>query len=96
MLTGGAAARLVALVRGERLPARTRAHAWIALGYLWLFGSLVGFTAYAWLLRTPAPCVATSYAYVNPVLAVLIGAALYDEPLGCDDGSRQRADRRAR
>jgi drug/metabolite transporter (DMT)-like permease len=86
MLTGGAALALLALVRGERLTGAATAHAWMALGYLWLFGSLVAFTAYAWLLRNARPVLATSYAYVNPVLAVLIGAALYGEPLSWTTG----------
>ena len=47
-----------------------------------VFGSLIAFTAYNWLLRNARPVVATSYAYVNPILAVLIGAALYGEALG--------------
>lgn len=82
MLTGGVALLAVALVRGESFSGGATAHAWMALGYLWVFGSLVAFTAYAWLLRNARPVVATSYAYVNPILAVLIGAALYNEPLG--------------
>jgi drug/metabolite transporter (DMT)-like permease len=81
MLTGGAVLATLALVRGERLPIDASATSWLALGYLWIFGSLVAFTAYAWLLRNARPVVATSYAYVNPILAVLIGAALYGEPL---------------
>jgi drug/metabolite transporter (DMT)-like permease len=82
MLTGGAALLLIALVRGERIPLDARPTAWIALAYLLVFGSLVAFTAYAWLLRNARPVVATSYAYVNPILAVFMGAALYQEPLG--------------
>jgi drug/metabolite transporter (DMT)-like permease len=58
------------------------ANAWAALAYLTVFGSLVAFTAYNWLLRNARPTVATSYAYVNPVLAVLLGAVLTGEPLG--------------
>jgi drug/metabolite transporter (DMT)-like permease len=81
MLTGGAVLAAIALLRGERLPLDAHATSWLALGYLWIFGSLVAFTAYAWLLRNARPVVATSYAYVNPILAVLIGAALYGEPL---------------
>jgi drug/metabolite transporter (DMT)-like permease len=82
MLTGGAALAVIALVRGERIPLHASTEAWLALGYLWVFGSLVAFTAYAWLLRNARPAVATSYAYVNPILAVLVGAALYNESLG--------------
>jgi drug/metabolite transporter (DMT)-like permease len=82
MLLGGLVLALVAALRGEPLPVHASAQAWLALAYLVVFGSLIGFTAYAWLLGHARPVVATSYAYVNPVLAVLIGAALYGEPLG--------------
>jgi drug/metabolite transporter (DMT)-like permease len=82
MLTGGTALAVLALVRGERFPVDAPATAWLGLAYLFVFGSVLGFTAYAWLLRNTRPTIATSYAYVNPILAVLIGAALYGEPLG--------------
>jgi drug/metabolite transporter (DMT)-like permease len=82
MLTGGVVLAAVAMLRGERLPAHASAGSWLALGYLLVFGSLVAFTAYNWLLRNARPTVATSYAYVNPILAVLIGAALSGEALG--------------
>jgi len=82
MLTGGAALTVSGLARGESLPAHASPQAWLALAYLSVFGSLIAFTAYNWLLRNARPVVATSYAYVNPILAVLIGAALYGEPLG--------------
>ncbi|HEU4671683.1 MAG TPA: EamA family transporter [Candidatus Limnocylindrales bacterium] len=53
-----------------------------ATAYLIVVGSLVGYTAYAWLIRNaPLPVVST-YAYVNPVVAVLLGAALLSEPIG--------------
>lgn len=82
MLTGGAVLAVIAMLRGERLPAHASAGSWLALGYLLVFGSLVAFTAYNWLLRNARPVVATSYAYVNPILAVLMGAALSGEALG--------------
>ena len=82
MLTGGGVLAVAAIVHGEHWPAHAPASAWLAVGYLIVFGSIIGFTAYAWLLRNARPVVATSYAYVNPVLAVLIGAALHGEPLG--------------
>ena len=82
MLTGGAALALVAAVRGERLPSDASASSWLALGYLWVFGSLIAFTAYNWLLRNSRAVVATSYAYVNPIIAVLLGAMLSGEALG--------------
>lgn len=82
MLTGGAALALVAAAAGERLPATASASTWLALAYLWLFGSVIAFTAYNWLLRNAPPVVATSYAYVNPSLALVIGAALAGEAIG--------------
>ncbi|HZT53773.1 MAG TPA: EamA family transporter [Gaiellaceae bacterium] len=54
-----------------------------AFGYLVVFGSIVAFTAYGWLLRSPAPSVLVStYAYVNPVVAVLLGWLLAGEAIG--------------
>jgi len=82
MLTGGAALAAVAALSGERIPAHASSSAWLALAYLWIFGSLVAFTAYSWLLRNARPVVATSYAYVNPILAVVMGAVISGEPLG--------------
>jgi drug/metabolite transporter (DMT)-like permease len=82
MLTGGATLIAAGLVDGERLPAHAGAGSWLAVGYLLVFGSLIGFTAYNWLLRNARPVVATSYAYVNPIVAVLLGAAISGEPLG--------------
>jgi drug/metabolite transporter (DMT)-like permease len=82
MITGGLALGVIALARGERLPLDASAGAWLAFAYLTVFGSLVTFTAYGWLLRHARPVVATSYAYVNPILAVLLAAAIGGEPLG--------------
>lgn len=82
MLTGGAALALVAALRGERLALDASPEAWAALAYLCVFGSIIGFTAYSWLLRNARPVIATSYAYVNPPLAVAMGAVLYGESLG--------------
>ena len=73
---------IAAAIHGERLPAHASTQSWLALAYLWCSGSVIGFTAYSWLLRNARPVVATSYAYVNPILAVLIGALLSGEPLG--------------
>jgi drug/metabolite transporter (DMT)-like permease len=82
MLIGGALLATIGALRGERLPLDASTSSWLAVGYLAVFGSLVGFTAYNWLLRNARPIVATSYAYVNPIIAVLAGALLYGEPLG--------------
>lgn len=53
-----------------------------ALLYLVVFGSLVAYSAYGYLLRNVRPALATSYAYVNPVVAVLLGVGLAGEHVG--------------
>jgi drug/metabolite transporter (DMT)-like permease len=54
----------------------------LSLGYLVAFGSLVGFTSFAWLLHSVPPGRVATYAFVNPVVAVLIGWAVGGESLG--------------
>jgi drug/metabolite transporter (DMT)-like permease len=54
---------------------------WWSLGYLIVFGSLLGFSAYAWLLRVTSPAKVATYAYVNPVVAVALGWAFAGERL---------------
>ena len=82
MITGGFVMLALSPVHGEHIPTYVGAQTWLAVAYLWLFGSLIAFTAYSWLLRNTRPVVATSYAYVNPSIAVILGAVLHDEPLG--------------
>jgi drug/metabolite transporter (DMT)-like permease len=79
MLAGGMANLVVSAAIHERLAAAPSGRAIAAALYLWLFGSLVGFTAYSYLLAHTRPAVATSYAYVNPVIAVLLGVVLAGE-----------------
>jgi len=82
MICGGVWMLLASVVLGEHMPQSIpwqSAAAWV---YLVVFGSLVGFSAYSWLLAHSRPAVAMSYAYVNPVIAVLLGAALGGEVLG--------------
>ena len=84
MIAGGALLAVVGLAAGEaatldRLEVSWRSAA--ALGYLVVFGSLIGFTAYIWLLRVAPAAKVSTYAYVNPVIAVFLGWALADEPL---------------
>jgi len=78
MLCGSAALGIVALVRHERVVAM-HADATIALAYLTVAGSILGFSAYIYLLHHVRPALATSYAYVNPPVAVLVGVALGGE-----------------
>jgi len=54
---------------------------WMGWLYLVTFGSLVGFTAYVYLLRAVTPAKASTYAYVNPVVAVFLGWAIAGEPV---------------
>jgi drug/metabolite transporter (DMT)-like permease len=81
MLSGGAAMLLVSLALHEHLGPQT-ARTGLALAYLCVFGSLVGFTAYSYLLQHTRPAVASSYAYVNPVIAVVLGMAMAGEKFG--------------
>ncbi|MBK7830633.1 drug/metabolite exporter YedA [Nannocystis sp.] len=67
---------------GEPLLAVPSTRSLLAVAYLIVFGSLVGFTAYAYLLRNARTAVANSYAYVNPIVAIVLGAALAGEAVG--------------
>ena len=84
MLLGGALLLVLAVVTGE--PAQLHlqtvsSRSLLAVAYLIVFGSLVGFTCYIWLLRVTTPARAGTYAYVNPVVAVFLGWAFDSEPL---------------
>lgn len=57
------------------------AQSWLALLFLIIFGSIIAFTAYVWLLATVSPTLVSTYAFVNPVVAVLLGWAVLSEPL---------------
>ncbi|HUS66560.1 MAG TPA: drug/metabolite exporter YedA [Kofleriaceae bacterium] len=80
-LCGGVGALLVGLAHGEHMTAMPGARPLAAVAYMVLIGSLLTFTAYLWLLRNTRPSVATSYAFVNPVLAVFLGVLFAGEPL---------------
>lgn len=79
MLAGGIAMLLAALVRGEQLASVPPAKALWALAYLVFIGAILGFSAYVYLLATVRPALATSYAYVNPLVAVVLGVWLGGE-----------------
>lgn len=84
MLAGGAAGVVVGLLRGEHRgldPTAFSTASWLGLGYLVVFGSLVGFTAYVWLLQAAPLSLVSTYAYVNPVVAVALGTLILDEAL---------------
>ena len=84
MIAGSIALIIIGLAIGE-LPrldfAAITLKSFLGWAYLVTFGSLVGFTAYAYVLRETTPAKATTYAYVNPVVAVLLGWAFANEPI---------------
>jgi drug/metabolite transporter (DMT)-like permease len=82
MLCASVALIIVALAAGERLPAHPKLHATLAAAYLIVFGSIIAFSAYLYVLRHARPALATSYAYVNPPVAVLCGVMLVGEHVG--------------
>lgn len=79
MVAGGGLTLAVSAARGEVMPDVVPTEAVLAVVYLMTLGSLVGLTAYNYLLVHARPALAMSYAYVNPVLAVLLGAWLGHE-----------------
>ncbi|HEV7165804.1 MAG TPA: EamA family transporter [Gammaproteobacteria bacterium] len=84
MIAGGLLLWIVGCLTGEgailHLQGITQ-KSFLALGYLVIFGSLLGFSAYVWLLKVTTPARASTYAFVNPVIAVLLGWALAGEAL---------------
>jgi drug/metabolite transporter (DMT)-like permease len=85
MLVGGVLLTLVASALGELRqfhPQDVSVKAWMALVYLIVAGSIIGFTAYVWLIHHESPTKVGTYAYVNPVVAVLLGYFFAGEPLG--------------
>ncbi|XYH94262.1 drug/metabolite exporter YedA [Sorangium sp. So ce1128] len=79
MLSGGAVMLGISALSGEQLAAAPSSRSLLALAYLVVFGSIVGLSAYTFLLRNTRPAIATSYAYVNPIVAIALGIALGDE-----------------
>lgn len=82
MLAGGAVMFLVGLATHEHLSAAASVRSIAAVAYLCIFGSLVGFSAFSYLLNHTRPALATSYAYVNPVIAVVLGVTFGGEHFG--------------
>ncbi len=82
MLCGGVLLLFASGLVGDPFPPSPGLQPVLAVGYLILFGSIVSFSAYMFLLRTVTPALATSYAYVNPAIAVLLGVWLGGEQVG--------------
>ena len=84
MIAGGAGLLLLALLAGEPAafrPGNASASSLLALAYLVVVGSIIAFSCYIWLLRNTTPAVASTYAYINPAVALFLGWALASEPL---------------
>ncbi|EOC0418719.1 drug/metabolite exporter YedA [Cronobacter malonaticus] len=81
MLAAGLVLMAASLLTGERMTAMPDLSGFLAVGYLALFGSVIAINAYMYLIRNVSPAVATSYAYVNPVVAVLLGTGFGGESL---------------
>jgi drug/metabolite transporter (DMT)-like permease len=79
MLAGGTLLTLVGGLRGEFGDLRFTSEALAATAYMVVVGSLIGFSAYVWLLKVAPASTVSTYAYVNPVIAVLLGWAFNDE-----------------
>ncbi len=85
MLAGGVGMLAIALVRGEFSQLAMSSISWrsgLSIGYLAAFGSIVAFSAYKWLLTKASPAAVGTYAFVNPVVAVILGWAFASEALG--------------
>jgi len=84
LLSGAVMLLLTATVAGEARElalTQVRLRSWLALGYLILFGSVIAFTAYNWLMEHYSPTLVATHTYVNPVVAVLLGWAYGGEAL---------------
>ncbi len=85
MLVGGVVLMVGSVLSGERLEAMPPLKGWLALFYLIGFGSIIAFNAYMYLLKNVRPAAATSYAYVNPAVAVLLGIVFAGETIGIEE-----------
>ena len=82
MFAGGLVLLFVSLISGEMSRfniASVSSNSWFGLTYLIIFGSLIGFTAYSWLLKNAQPAMVATYAYVNPIIAVFLGWLIANE-----------------
>ena len=81
MLAGGVLLMVVSGLRGEYDDATFTTDALLSIAYMVVVGSLIGFSAYVWLLKTVPASTVSTYAYVNPVIAVLLGWLFNDEAI---------------
>lgn len=81
MLAAGIVLLVTSALSGERMTTLPTVQGFMAVGYLAIFGSVIAINAYMYLIRNVSPAIATSYAYVNPVVAVLLGTGFGGEHL---------------
>ncbi|NMP26414.1 drug/metabolite exporter YedA [Rahnella sp. SAP-1] len=81
MIVAGVVLLVISRLSGEHLTQMPTASGFLALAYLMVFGSMIAISAYMFLLKTVRPAIATSYAYVNPIVAVLLGIGFAGESL---------------
>lgn len=81
MLTGGGFLLFLSIISHEKMPSSVTIESVLALVYLIIFGSLVAFSAYIYLLNHVRPALATSFTYVNPLVAVILGVGLAGEQI---------------
>ena len=82
MLAAGAMMLIGSFVSGERMTQSPGLSGWLVMAYLVVFGSIVAFSSYMYLLKNVRPAAATSYCYVNPAVAVLLGVSFAGEHIG--------------
>jgi drug/metabolite transporter (DMT)-like permease len=85
MLAGGGVLACLGILHGDVGTldlSGVAVRSWLALAYLVGFGAIVAYTAYVWLLGVVTPARVSTYAFVNPVVAMILGAILADEPIG--------------
>lgn len=85
MIAGGAILFTIAALHGDMKGfsfSQVSGASWLAMGYLVLFGSLLGYTAFIWLFRNADTTVASTYAYINPIVAILLGWLIAGEQFG--------------
>ncbi len=87
LIAGGVMLTVIALIHGDFSGfslAQVSLRSWLAFGYLVVFGSLVGFASFAWLFKNVKPTIASTYAFVNPIVAVFLGWFFAGEQLGAN------------
>lgn len=85
MLCAGVCMLVIGYARGEHFATWPSGKGWAAFAYLVLFGSIFAYSAYVWLLQNARPALVGSYAYINPVIAVILGITLAGERLDGKD-----------